>query len=369
MALPAEGSARRRGGGSIAVREAVESDREAWDGFIASRPEADVLQSWAWGVAGSVEPGETWTRLIVSGTDGRVRGTAQLLTRHTSFGRQIGYVPHGPVWDRDAQDAPDVLSALLSGIRAAARSRRGVVVKVDPRADETHGAAEIGTLLEAQGLARSRHDLQARTTRVVELPSDAATLAAGWSADARAEVRRAGREGVTTRTIGGPDPGALDAFHALLSETSGRAGFRIRSREFLGQLERACSEADGWCLALAEADGRPIAGAIAPHVGGRAFYLYAASTRDPGMSRKRGAYAAMAALMTALASAGATSLDLWGVREPDDPVSDPAWEGFSLFKRRFGGRSLEHPGTFDLVVDPFWHAVRELRERLRRDQP
>ena len=34
------------------------------------------------------------------------------------------------------------------------------------------------------------------------------------------------------------------------------------------------------------------------------------------------------------------------------PTVDAAWEGFSLFKRRFMGTPLRHPGTFDLVIDP-----------------
>jgi peptidoglycan pentaglycine glycine transferase (the first glycine) len=356
-------------GAGLVVRDARDADRIAWDDFVAGRPEADVLQSWAWGAAGSIEPGETWSRLLVTDGHGLVRGVAQLLTRRTLLGRRVGYVPHGPVWDRDAPDAPAVLAALLDGIRDMARLRRGIVVKVDPRAreggEQGADAAELTDLLLGHGLRPARHDLQARTTRIVELPPDRTALSALWTSDARSEVRRAGREGVATRAFTGPHAEAIDAFHALLSETSERASFRIRSRAFIAELGRASAEAQGWCLALAEVDGRPIAGAIAPRVGDRAYYLYAASTRDQAMARKRGAYAAMAILMEALAGAGARSLDLWGVREPDDDTVDPAWEGFSLFKRRFGGRPLRHPGTFDLVVDPLWHAVRELRERLR----
>jgi hypothetical protein len=53
--------------------------------------------------------------------------------------------------------------------------------------------------------------------------------------------------------------------------------------------------------------------------------------------------------------------------EPDDPDADPAWKGFSDFKRTFGGTPLRHPGLYDLVTDPFWYRLRALRERLRPD--
>jgi lipid II:glycine glycyltransferase (peptidoglycan interpeptide bridge formation enzyme) len=118
-------------------------------------------------------------------------------------------------------------------------------------------------------------------------------------------------------------------------------------------------------MAMAEHDGTPLAGAIAPRTGDRAYYLYAASVRDRELSKKRGPYAVMAGLQRSLREAGTSTLDLWGVREPDDASVDVAWEGFSLFKRRFEGTALRHPGTFDIVIDPRWNRVRDLRERLR----
>jgi lipid II:glycine glycyltransferase (peptidoglycan interpeptide bridge formation enzyme) len=102
-----------------------------------------------------------------------------------------------------------------------------------------------------------------------------------------------------------------------------------------------------------------------PRLGDRAYYLYGASLRDPAYKHKYGPYAAMASLQRTLASDGVRTLDMWGVVEPDDTAADPAWQGFSAFKRTFGGQPLRHPGTFDLVVDPLWYRLREARNSLR----
>ena len=126
----------------------------------------------------------------------------------------------------------------------------------------------------------------------------------GWGKEARAELRRAEREGSGARVDRLAAPEALDAFHALLAATSARAGFRIRSRAFLGALAGPLAAGGDWFLAIAEHDGRPLAGAVAPRTGDRAFYLYAASTRDPELAVKRGPYIAMAALQRALREAG-----------------------------------------------------------------
>ena len=90
---------------TIAIREARADDRADWSAFVASRPEGDILQDWAWGEAGAGERGEHWGRLIVVDAAGRTRGVAQVLDRSSMLGRTILYVPHGPLWDRESADA------------------------------------------------------------------------------------------------------------------------------------------------------------------------------------------------------------------------------------------------------------------------
>ena len=349
---------------TLTLREATEADRADWTAFVASRPEGDVLQSWAWGEAGAGEPGEHWARLVVVDGGGHIRGLAQVLDRATSLGRTILYVPHGPLWDRGSDDDAEVLARLITGLKSHARERKGIVMKLDPRGTgDATADATVARVFGSTGQAAT-HDLQAPTTRIIDLAAGDDPVE-GWGKDARAESRRAVREGTTVTVDRTGDPAVLDAFHGLLSETSERQGFRIRSRDFLGHLAEPLAARDDWFLSLAEWEGTPLAGAIAPRTGDRAYYLYAASTRDKELGRKRGPYAAMAELQRALREAGTATLDLWGVREPDDETVDESWEGFSVFKRRFKGEPLRHPGTFDVVIDPTWNRIRDWRERLR----
>ena len=80
------------------VRRADDTDRPAWDAFVASRPEADLLQAWGGG-AGTALAGEPPIRILVEDA-GTVRGVGQVLMRSAGFGRKVAYLPHGPVWDR-----------------------------------------------------------------------------------------------------------------------------------------------------------------------------------------------------------------------------------------------------------------------------
>jgi lipid II:glycine glycyltransferase (peptidoglycan interpeptide bridge formation enzyme) len=161
-----------------------------------------------------------------------------------------------------------------------------------------------------------------------------------------------------------PDPDAIGVLHGLLSAAAERGDFRVRSVEFLSRLATEFATAGGWYLGIARVEGAPIATMAFPRVGDRAYYLYGALLRDDRYKHNYGSHAVMAAMQKALAADGCRSVDMWGVTEPDDPDADPAWKGFSDFKRTFGGEPLRHPGLYDLVTDPLWYRLRELRSRL-----
>lgn len=350
------------------IRAATDADRVAWDDFLASRGDADLLQAWGWGECQALA-GERPLRLLAQGPDGKLRGVAQALVRPAGLRRSVAYVAHGPVWEREASDGDRLLGALLDGLREAAREQRAIVVKLDPRGLPGEDPATLRSLLEGYGLRRAP-DLQAPTTRIVDLADGSEQLMASWHADARRLSRRAEREGVEVQVHRTGDGEAIAALHRLLEVTAERAAFRVRSEAFLTKLATEFAAGDGWWLGIARSEGTPIAAMAMPRLGERAYYLYGASLRDPQYKHKYGPYAVMATLQRAMAADGVRSLDMWGVVEPDDQEADPAWQGFSAFKRTFGGEPLRHPGTFDLVVDPLWYRLRELRsgimERLRR---
>lgn len=344
-------------------------DRADWDVFVAARPEADVLQAWAWGdvvtAAGGKGVAERAIRMLVRAEDGSVRGVAQALTRPTILGKVLLYVPHGPVWAHDDPSGEAVLRVLVDGLRDLARASNAIGVKVDPRQvlDGRTSADDLGAALEAQGFERSRYDLQARTTRVIDIGAPEADRIASWSGDARNRWRRALREGSTTEVLRTPDPEALAAFVGLLEGTAAHGRFRTRDAAFYSGLADAFAGTDRLHLALTTWSGRPIAAMYVVGVGDRAYYLYGASDRDVPR-HTYGPYAAMAAMQAALAEDGVRSLDVWGVAEPGDPEADASWAGFSEYKIRFDGSPLRHPGMFDLPTQPVWWALRRVRERL-----
>jgi lipid II:glycine glycyltransferase (peptidoglycan interpeptide bridge formation enzyme) len=348
----------------VEAREANEGDRQRWDAFVDGLPSADPLQAWGWGEVARTG-GERPERILVVDERGRVRGVVAVLVREARAGHRVLYAPHGPAWDALAPDAGPVLDALIEAMCRLGRRERGIVVKLDPRATPSTSAPNLEAALRARGLRQARADLQASTTRVLDLRPGAAAVFAGLGKDTRNLVRRASREGVDTRVVRDADASAYAVFASLLATTASRAGFRVRpAAAFDAIAAQYAPRGDAW-LILAELQGRVIAGCLALTTGSRAFYMYAASLREPDLRHVNAPYAALWACIEVLAADGRETLDLWGVAEPGDPLADPGWAGFSLFKRGFGGVALRHPAAFDLVLSPAWYALRDLRERLR----
>ncbi len=97
----------------------------------------------------------------------------------------------------------------------------------------------------------------------------------------------------------------------------------------------------------------------------RAYYLYGALRRDEQYKHNYGSHAVMAEMLRTLAADGVKTVDMWGVVEPDDESANPAWKGFSDFKRTFGGEPLRHPGLYDLVTNRFWYTTRRFVQSVR----
>jgi lipid II:glycine glycyltransferase (peptidoglycan interpeptide bridge formation enzyme) len=233
------------------VRRAADPDRPAWDAFVALRPEADLLQTWAWGEC-TATMGEIPHRILLE-DDGRIRGIAQALLRPAGFGRHVAYVPRGPVWERNAPDADKLFAWLLHGLRSLARKQNAIVVKIDPR-HEPGETTDIPALTAEHDL-RPGPDLQARTTRLIDLLDGGPQLEASWHADARRLSKRAAREGTTVTITREADPAEVAVLHDLLGSASARNDFRIRPRDFLQRLATEFAAMDSWYLGVARVGG------------------------------------------------------------------------------------------------------------------
>lgn len=344
----------------MTFRPARDADREAWQALLGSVSSGDFLHDWSWAAVAAFD-GQPQRRFVVEEA-GQPVALAAAQVRRIGFGRSFWYVPHGPVTDYRHPVAADRLRALCDGLRVAAGQDRAVAIRLEPRIEA--GSPDGQLLDELAGRVPER--LQVGHTRIVELGDDE-TLLAGFDADTRYAVRRAAREGVEVRLItDAGDVAAVARLHELVAVTQRRAAFRLPPLERYRIAWQGLAAAGRACLVEALLNDQPMASGMLVVEGAQSLYLFAGSRREgTGEAKRYASYAVQWAMMREARDRGARHHDLWGVAPPDAGPNHP-WSGVGLFKKGFGGREVAWAGSWEIVVDPVGHRLRNAVGRLRR---
>ncbi len=314
-----------------AVESVVGSDRD-----LATHVSPTPLhQSWAWG---EVQRRVGWPpeRVRLSS-----EGRAQILIRGArDFER--GYVPRGPV--------PPSMEAILELVRWA-RVRRLVMLRVEPE-----GPAELAMELSAAGFRRGPL-MEARRTAIVDLHDDESMLSS-FRKSSRYNLRVAERSGVVVDEV--TDPTELSRQARLTAE---RHRVYITGAAFHRAVFDILPHARVY---IARLGGEDLAAALVAYHDRRAYYLVSGSS---GLGRESMPnYALQWRILQDARDAGCIDYDLCGLPATDQP--DDPWHNLKQFKTGFGGRIVEYPGTWDIVLDAprYWVMRRVSRARQRSER-
>jgi lipid II:glycine glycyltransferase (peptidoglycan interpeptide bridge formation enzyme) len=239
----------------------------------------------------------------------------------------------------------------MDTMRARAMASGASSILVDPRRGlPDEAGADPESVLAGLGFVSTQRHIQMAGTRIIDLREGLEASQRGWDKDTRNLVRRSAREGVVADASSGDDAPTVAELHRLMLDVGSRGGFAPRSKAFLEAYGRSAGERA--FIVLGRLEGRVVAGALVGLVGERGYYQFAGSLREPELRHAHAPYAVMERVIAECVARGATSLDLCGVNEKDDPAADPRWEGLSSFKRGFGGLPVRHPPVAESVLRP-----------------
>ncbi|TSC74310.1 MAG: Methicillin resistance protein, partial [Parcubacteria group bacterium Gr01-1014_44] len=108
-------------------------------------------------------------------------------------------------------------------------------------------------------------------------------------------------------------------------------------------------------LFLAYYADKPVAGLILLTYKGVGYYLHGAS--DYEHRSLMAPYLLHWSVIQFLKKEGFENYDLWGI----DPRH---WPGVTRFKLGWGGRTVEHPGSFDQTISWWWHLMYKIGRRI-----
>jgi lipid II:glycine glycyltransferase (peptidoglycan interpeptide bridge formation enzyme) len=327
--------------------------KEELDDFIISRAGvagAEFLQSWNWGEIMAREGAEV-LRIGVRHL-GNILAAATLVKKFLPlFGLKkfYWYVPRGPIGDKEA------LAFLFAGIKK--KYPAAVFLRFEPEA-----AIMPNVPIVADGnlsSARRTRDYNPAKTLILDLKKDETKLLDEMSQKTRYNIRLAEKKGVEIRFGSAAD---WPEFRRLLRLTGARDGFRLHGEKHYQSLIADSVKADsaenndGIKLFFARYQGKNIAVGLFSFWGGRGSYLHGAS--DNEYRNVMAPHLLQWAAIKAARASGCTAYDFCGIDEKK-------WPGVTRFKRGFGGKVLEFPGTFDFIFRPFDYRVYGLLRKIR----
>jgi len=311
-----------------------------WNQFLASHPNAHLLQTGEWG---ELKSAFGWKPVrIVSGEVG-----IQILFRKLPLGFTVGYIPKLTM---SHQQSP-FRQELWHEVDSVCKQNRAIFLKLEPDLWEAPDANRQ-LLLTNDRLRISQHSIQPPRTIVIDIKGSEDEILARMKQKTRYNIRLAQKKGVTVRAW--DDTGS---FHRMMLITGGRDGFGVHSREYYQRAYELLHPKQMGEILVAEYQGKPIAALFVARAGKRAYYLYGASTDEE--RNRMPTYLLQWEAMKWAKARGGEEYDLWGVPDEEEATLEANFEkrhdglwGVYRFKRGFGGEVKRAAQAMDRVYYP-----------------
>lgn len=332
----------------MAIQFATKSELQKWNELILANPDGgNVFQGYEFS---ELKKMSKWhpRYVIASGL------AITVLEKSVPFLGKLWYLPKGP-----GVTSVKELDDLLPDLTPFARKHKVFAIKIEPellKKDET-----VADLMKL-GLIRVRPIQPNFSTITLDLSSDLDTIMSNLNQKGRHAIRRAERDGVTTKRVETTDENCR-IMYDLLAETAA-GSFTIRSYNYYKTFWQRYSSAGLGQLFFAYVEGKVVASAFAIAYGKKGTYKDGASVRE------RTVYGASHLLQWEvirwMKEKGVTRHDLCGA-PPSDQIKNPDHPhyGIGRFKTSFNKEVTDYVGTYDIIVSqPHYALWKKLGERV-----
>ena len=327
-------------------------NREKWDNFVTSHPEANFLQSWDFYEFHQSRGNEIVRRIAVDEQGGIIAAYAGVVEA-AKRGRHLA-IAGGPIlnWGN-----LELVEAVFQDMREQGKQKNCVFVRVRPQLERSESSLK---LMQSLGAKPAPMYLSVEFAGVLDLNKSEEELLAGMRQRLRRALRKAAKNSITVEKSTNPED--IHEFYQIQMETAGRHGFVAFSEDFLLKQFTALAKNGEAVLYSAKYQGETLAQNFMIFYGNEASYHY-------GVSSELGTKLSGAPLlhMEAMRDArkrGIKRYNFWGIVEEDEV--NHRFYGVSCFKRGFGVAELKYVPAHDLVLKPGRYAITKLIEDVRK---
>ncbi len=359
------------------------TDRDAWESFLTSRPDALFLQSWTMGEVYRAI-GQEPVRLEVRDAAGAITGICQAIVVPARRGRHL-MVQYGPVLTD-----PSALEPLLDALKDIARDHRCSFLRISPFWPEEMQNAKckmqnslpspLHLLSEytwyiplkqkdpwedlMEGKEERRRGGEEETATINE-----ADILQNMRKTTRNLIGRAEREGVTVSASTNP-LADLEHFFTLQRETTIRHGFTPYRDSFVRAQVTHFALLGQAIVYIARYRNEPVAASVHMTYAGITSYHHGASTHK--YAKIPASYLLQWTAIRDALRRGDRIYNFWGIAPPSpDPTSPLSrrgshpFAGVTTFKTGFGGKPLPLMHCRDIPLSPRYRFTRAF-ETLRK---
>lgn len=261
------------------------------------------------------------------------------------------YAPYGP-----SIDSPEAFAKALVSLKKLADEHRATFLRIEPTYPLTPD------FLRRSGFKPVTYQqLNPAHTLVIDLAESGETILAQMSQNSRNLTRNYTKKGLTI--VQSQDPNDITILTSLLQGVASRNSITPHSDDYFKKQAEVLFPIDAARLFYVTYQNQPIAAALIYDSPTTRYYAHAAA--DDAFRKLSAGTALVGHMILEAKSRGLSQFDLYGIAPPDQP--NHPWQGFTKFKKSFGGDIVTYGDTWDLPLKPLaYHAYRSYQHLRRR---
>ncbi|MFT5179481.1 MAG: peptidoglycan pentaglycine glycine transferase (the first glycine) [Candidatus Paceibacteria bacterium] len=290
--------------------------------------------------------------------DGKVLAYVQAIEVSLPFGQKYFYAPYGPVLNID--DTEKVLPFLKEGLTKLLKDRNGIFFRLDFNPTLDDGVLKKYFNKASRATYKGSY-FQPRAEWILDLTKPIEKITKEFHQKTRYSIRLAERKNSEIEIISENFKEYFDVFVKLMNATSKRNGFTLHPEEYYKEVFKSIEEKKNGFLTISKIDREVVGVFLFITYGKEAMYLYGAS----GDSYRKVPYSHKAQFESIkhAKSLGLEKYNFGGISSNENKV--PSLKKLTLYKKRFGGETLNHSSFFDIVNKKIWYKLFVLRKMMK----
>ena len=270
------------------------------------------------------------------------------------------YIPYGPI-TRGGGLSEEFLKFLKSQLYDFARKNNAVFVRLDFTPPvQSYENKKLLTKFFTKAPFCTYHSayFQPRVEWFLDLYNTEDVLLKEMHEKTRYSIRLAERKGITTEIISSDFEKYFPIFYELMLGTATRNSFSLHSKNYYQNIFKNLQTNS--FLSIAKFGEKILAIDLIIRHGNVANYVFGGSSNEE--RNRMPTYLAQWAAIHHAKILGDTSYNFGGIASGK---IYKGWDGLTIFKKKFGGREVIHSDFFDVVAEPLWYHLYNVRKRIK----